>query len=73
MSSGEKISWLHVVNGGRILVTFNNQETRLIDIEHHLGVEGFRRSFPSHDAFLTMQIERSGGIIWANGLVLSGN
>lgn len=67
-----KVRWLHVINGSRILLTFDNGETREVDVKAVLGEAAFDARFPTHAAFVSTQIERAGGIIWDNDFVISG-
>jgi hypothetical protein len=68
-----RVRWLHVINGSGILLTFDNGETHQVDVKAILGESDFQEIFPTHDRFAMMQIERAGGIIWANGFSLTGS
>jgi hypothetical protein len=68
-----KVRWLHVINGSCILLTFDNDETHQVDVKTVLGESAFLEIFPKHGLFATMQIERTGGIIWENGFTISGS
>lgn len=68
-----KVRWLHVINGTRVLLTFDGDRTIAVDVSALLGNEAFERSFQDHDQFTCMAISARGGIVWESGLELSGD